>query len=170
MAIEDTLARAAADIERGDAGLARHRLTSLRAQYPGDFEVRRALRDACRAALDPAQAGRWGFVLEDATAEEIAAYERSRGRHPREMVSQLSWHVDTPTEGPVSQARLDRLHRDLDALPKDERVGVERWSGDPTPGGFDWVALGCVILFAYTLLLLALGAYQFQQILRGWLG
>ncbi|MDE9366626.1 hypothetical protein PZ938_13515 [Luteipulveratus sp. YIM 133132] len=170
MAIEDTLARAAADIERGDAGLARHRLTSLRAQYPGDFEVRRALRDACRAALDPAQAGRWGFVLEDATAEEIAAYERSRGRHPREMVSQLSWPADAPAEGPAGQARLDRLHRDVRALPKEERAGLERQSGEDGSLGFDGVACGCVILFAYTLLLLALGAYQFQQILRGWLG
>ncbi|WP_050670730.1 DUF6584 family protein [Luteipulveratus halotolerans] len=170
MAIEDTLARAAADIERGDAGMARQRLTSLRAQYPGDFEIRRALRDACRAALDPAQAGRWGYVLEDATDDEVLAYARSRGRHPREMLSQLAWHVDTPTEGTISQARLDQLRHDLRSLPRAERTGVERWSGEPGTREFDWGLLGCGLVLAYTLLLAALGAYQLQQIVRGWLG
>ncbi|WP_052590500.1 DUF6584 family protein [Luteipulveratus mongoliensis] len=165
MAVEDTLARAAADVARGDVGLARRRLSSLRVAYPTDFTVRRALRDACRAGHDLAEAGRWGYVLEDATPEEIRAFELSRGGHAREIVRAASWSLNADTEGSVSADRLGRLREEFRELPKSVQREVEGHAAD------EWqVALGCALIVLVIIGLLVLAIYQLVQVIASWLG
>ena len=170
MAIEDTLARAAADIERGDVGMARRRLSSLRAAYPDDFVVRRALRDTCRAGGDLAEAGRWGYVLEDASPEEVAAFERSRGTHPREIARSLEWPPQLAAEGDHGQARITALQTALRALPRPDPRGNGPWDAVGTRAAPDPTDVGCFLSVAAAITLLVLGAYQLFQILSGWFG
>lgn len=165
MSAKETLARARADIERGDVGMARRRLTSLSAARPADFEVRRALRDACRAGRDPAEAGRWGFVLEDAEEGELEAFRRSRGHHPRELARAIRWSVDDEGEGPVGTARLRELRAEREAGRRDSENDSSR-----PHGCVFWDDVGCFLLAAAVMVLAALGLFQLTQIVRGWLG
>lgn len=166
MTIEQTRARAAADIARGDAGMAVRRLGSLRAAFPDDLEVRRALRDAYRASNDLAEAGRWGYVLPDATAAEVDAFVASRGGHPSQIVSAIAWPM-RKTGHPLVDARLQRLERDLSARPTPQHGATSadrprRSFGDVMAGA------GCSLAFGFVVLLLLLGAWQVATTVTAW--
>lgn len=78
------LERAKADLERGEARIARERLKSWIATYPEDREARCLLAQAYRDDGQPTEAGRWGYLIgHAATADERRAFERhafTRGR------------------------------------------------------------------------------------------
>ena len=74
------LERARADLAAGDVRVARERLKSLVVTHPHDLEVRRLLAEAYRRDGQPAEAGRWGYLVgPDATESERRAFERHNG-------------------------------------------------------------------------------------------
>ncbi|MET7707455.1 DUF6584 family protein [Micromonospora sp. NPDC005413] len=109
MAKEHVLAKVEADLRRGHIHPAMQRLASLNAAYPDDLELRARRAALYRQVGNVAEAGRWGFLSEEAGAEEIAAFERCRpGARQRLLVLKVA---TDPTDrlGPVAGARLGQL-------------------------------------------------------------
>ncbi|YAL82937.1 DUF6584 family protein [Dermacoccaceae bacterium W4C1] len=166
MTIERTMERARADIAGGDAGMAVRRLGSLRAAYPDDLEVRRALREACRARLDPAEAGRWGFVLPDTSESELQAFAASRGHHGGAIGKAVRWSPGHETGDSVVDARLQKLHTDLRTVPAHQRHALPEEVG---VGAADVVAgIGCAAVAGVAGLTFGLGAWKLGEIVVGW--
>ncbi|MFG1869817.1 DUF6584 family protein [Micromonospora arborensis] len=109
MAKEHVLAKVEADLRRGHVHPAMQRLASLNAAYPDDLELRARRAALYRQVGNVAEAGRWGFLSEEASAEEAAAFERS---YPGAWQRLLVLKVTTdPSDrlGPLAGARLRRL-------------------------------------------------------------
>ncbi|GAA4849341.1 hypothetical protein GCM10023221_30860 [Luteimicrobium xylanilyticum] len=65
------------DLEAGDVRRARERLKSLVVTYPEDLELRRLLAEAYRRDGQPAEAGRWGYLVAGhASDHERRCFER----------------------------------------------------------------------------------------------
>ncbi len=109
MAKDQVLAKVAADLRRGHYHPAMQRLASLTAAHPDDLDLRAQRAALYRQVGNLVEAGRWGFLTEDATPEEIAAFERAHsGAWARLLV--LKVNADPADKlGPVASARLARL-------------------------------------------------------------
>jgi len=112
--------RALRDLQEGRPRMARERLKSLVIAHPDDRRVRRLLAEAYRRDGQPTEAGRWGFLEDDAaTGSEREAFVR---------------HVRYPRDHYIGLGRLHRLLRcdDFDAVGDDAgrvRVAeVTRWT------------------------------------------
>lgn len=100
--------RARAELEAGDARLARERLRSWIVEHPRDREARRLLARAYREDDQPTEAGRWGYLVgPDATAAERRAFEQ---------------HCAYGDSTRITEARLRHLLRvdDLEAIADDD--------------------------------------------------
>lgn len=109
VAKEQVLARIAADLRRGHYHPAMQRLASLTAAYPDDLDLRAQRAALYRQVGNLTEAGRWGFLTEEVTPEEIAAFERA---HPGAWRRLLLLKLDADPArrlGPVGGARLARL-------------------------------------------------------------
>ncbi|GAB3829011.1 DUF6584 family protein [Dactylosporangium cerinum] len=98
-----------ADLRRGHYHPAMQRLASLTAAYPDDLDLRAERAALYRQVGNLVEAGRWGFLTEDATETEIAAFEKA---NPGAWMRLLVLRVNTdPTDklAPVASARLARL-------------------------------------------------------------
>jgi hypothetical protein len=136
---KEQLARVEADLGRGHTYPALQRLASMVANYPDDLDVR-AMRAAVNRRIgNSAEAGRWGFLTEDVTPEEIAAFERAF-RQPTGRLAALRWSGHTRALGPSAAARLHDLRAHSDEPPE------ETFADKAVP-------IGCVVL----LLLVVLG-------------
>ncbi|WP_433796343.1 DUF6584 family protein [Actinoplanes sp. CA-252034] len=109
MAKPEVLLRVEADLARGHVRSAIQRLGSLLADHPQDLEVRARLADVCRRAGDVPEAGRWGFLTEDAEPHEIAAFAR-KNRSATDRLSLLRLHGEDPRGlGPLAGPRYADL-------------------------------------------------------------
>jgi hypothetical protein len=79
MTRHDVVRRVEADLRRGHTHLALQRLATLGATYPDDLTIRARRAEVYRRVGNWVEAGRWGFLTEDVTEAEIAAFERA---HP----------------------------------------------------------------------------------------
>ncbi|GAA1874522.1 DUF6584 family protein [Asanoa iriomotensis] len=109
MAKDEVLARVSADLQRGHYHPALQRLASLTAAFPADLEVRAARAALNRQVGNVVEAGRWGFLTEDATEAEIAAFERAFPSVWARLYA-LKLRADpTDSLGPAGRSRLARL-------------------------------------------------------------
>ncbi|WP_433651100.1 DUF6584 family protein [Micromonospora zamorensis] len=144
MAKDHVLAKVEADLRRGHVHPAMQRLASLNAAYPDDLDLRARRAALYRQVGNVAEAGRWGFLAEDASAQEIAAFERS---YPGawQRVRLLTVTAD-PTDrlGPVAGARLGRL---VEQAEREGRAPVTWTEAGPRPEEHSslWDALGCLV-------------------------
>ncbi len=121
------LARVEADLRRGHSHPAMQRLASLTAAYPDDLDVRAARAALYRQVGNVVEAGRWGFLTEDASGSELAAFDRA---YPAAWARLRALRlVADPTDriGPAARARLNRL--------------TTQAAGEP-PGPVVWTAAG----------------------------
>ncbi|MEU5781323.1 DUF6584 family protein [Micromonospora lupini] len=165
MAREHVLAKVEADLRRGHVHPAMQRLASLNAAYPDDLELRSRRAALYRQLGNVAEAGRWGFLTEDASAQEIAAFERS---YPQawQRLRVLRVTAD-PTDrlGPMAGARLARLVRQI------ERQGpfAVAWTEDGPragPPGSWREAGGCLVVVLSGLVLVALTVVGLITVIR----
>ena len=126
MAKKDVLARVREDLESGHTYLATQRLRTLVSIDPEDFEIFRMLADVYRRTGNAVEAGRWGFLLDDATDEEIEAFERA---HPWPWVRLrlIRWMGD-PEKVPSESGR-ERLQALIEQVRESGDVGpADRWT------------------------------------------
>lgn len=160
MPIERTLERVDALLAGGDLAGARVRLRSLVAHAPRRLDVRERLAEVYRREGAAQEAGRWGYLGEDVTPQELRAFARANGGDARRMMAALRW--EGPEDGagtPVAEERL----RALRATAEDATGRPVDWA-DPLPGPepaspwFDLVVLvvllalgACVVVGAVTI-------------------
>ncbi|WP_327031318.1 DUF6584 family protein [Micromonospora ureilytica] len=166
MAKEHVLARVAADLRRGHIHPAMQRLASLNAAYPDDLELRGRRAALYRQVGNRAEAGRWGFLGEDATAEEIVAFESAYGGACRRLLALKMTTDPTDSLGPAARERFARL---IEQAGQEGRV---TWAeAGPRPEGHDsWTdGLGCLLAWAIGLAVLALALIGLITVIR-WAG
>lgn len=103
------LARVKQDLALGHTYTATQRLRTLVAIQPSDLELRRMLATVYRQTGNVVEAGRWAFLIDDLTEEELAAFERANP-HPWLRLRMLRWDGevdDLPDAG--ARARLREL-------------------------------------------------------------
>jgi hypothetical protein len=165
VAKDDVLARVREDLERGHTHLALQRLSGLTSAYPDDLAIR-GLRGAVNHQVGNfAEAGRWGYLTEDADPADLAAFERAF-KSPWERLRALKVRGDpTPSLGPLARSRF------ADLLAQAEAAGPERveWTEagpQPTAG---WLSrsigtgCGCLALLG-VLALIAFAVYGFLEL------
>jgi hypothetical protein len=163
VAKKDVLARVREDLDNGHTYLATQRLRTLVSIDPEDFEVYRMLADVYRRTGNAVESGRWGFLLEDATSEELEAFERA---HPWPWVRLrlIRWMGD-PAKVP-SEAGRERLLALIEQVRESGDVGPpDRWTVEfgPRRRRRVWpVVVGVVILTAVG----TLGSVGLVQVIR----
>ena len=116
MAVDDTLARARADLDAGRPELARQRLRGLVGTYPARLDVREALAETYRRTGDAVQAGRYTYLSEGRDPVEVAAFE-SAYPDPFARMRALGWRgpeEDAPTG--AARERLRALRAEAEAV------------------------------------------------------
>lgn len=110
MTVERTLGRVEQDLAAGRRDLARERLRGLCGSFPHRIDLRERLGLLYRAEGELAQAGRWLYLSDQATPDELRAFERSHRRNHAAMMWALRWsgnEEEAPTE--FARERLREL-------------------------------------------------------------
>lgn len=152
MPIEQTLARAEHLLATGDPHGARVRLRSLVEHAPRRLDVRERLSEVYRTLGEPQEAGRWGYLSERTTPDELRAFERMHRGDARRMVRALRW------EGAEDGAGSAFAEEQLRALrARAEELAGEPWDWrrhppepEPDPWWADvlgWTVVGVVLTF-----------------------
>ncbi|MFF0392682.1 DUF6584 family protein [Kitasatospora sp. NPDC004615] len=115
---ESTLARAEKDAREGRPDLARQRLLGLLTSRPTDLALRHHLAEHYRRIGHLDESGRWNYLDESLTTDELLAFER-RFRAPSRRLAVLRWpdpeHNPPPT--PLARRRLAALHHQATGTP-----------------------------------------------------
>jgi hypothetical protein len=142
MSKDETLAMIDRDLARGHTYLAGQRLASLCSIYPDDLEVRSRRAAVNHQVGNFPEAGRWGYLTEEVTPDEIAAFENVF-KSPWEQLRALKLRGDPSSRlGPVARQRLDTLLRRAE----EEGRAPIAWT-EPVPGptlGSDLAFGGCM--------------------------
>jgi hypothetical protein len=101
----DVLARVKRDLAAGHTYLATQRLRTLVASHPDDLEIYRLLAAVYRQTGNLVEAGRWGFLTDEARPDELAAFARVHA-DPWSRLRLLRWPGDPAT---LAQPIGDRL-------------------------------------------------------------
>jgi len=117
------------DIAAGRRRSAVARLRVLAAAHPGDQWVYRQLTQLHREAGQPAEAGRWGFLTDDVTPTELAAFQREHPR-PVDRLRLIGPAREAMDLGPEARRRLWRLASEA----TDESVTPHSVTVDIRPG------------------------------------
>lgn len=104
------------DLAAGHPAAAVRRLRAMLAAAPHDFDLYRLLVEVHRQSGNQTEAGRWGYLTGDASADEVAAFERA---HPRPAIQLrlIGWTGD-PADLPDDECR--RRLADLVSRAQDE--------------------------------------------------
>ncbi|GIE74337.1 hypothetical protein Aph02nite_02870 [Actinoplanes philippinensis] len=110
MAKSDVLAKVDADLDRGHTHLAAQRLNSLIAADPYDLGLRARLAAVHRRTGNLAEAGRWGYLTEDVTPAELAAFDKAYYRSAPDQLRALILRGEQPRGlGRLAAARFAEL-------------------------------------------------------------
>ncbi|WP_328484023.1 hypothetical protein OHS71_38910 [Streptomyces sp. NBC_00377] len=126
MPLNETLARADADLAAGRVPMARQRLRGLVSSFPADLEPRRRLGEVYRLYGEPAEAGRWMYLEQDRDPAETLAFERRYATAEQRMRA-LAW------SGPESLARS--------AFAREQLAAVRAACSDALGAPADWDTL-----------------------------
>ncbi|WP_217615910.1 DUF6584 family protein [Cellulomonas sp. GbtcB1] len=166
MPIEQTLARAEHLLATGDPHGARVRLRSLVEHAPRRLDVRERLSEVHRTLGEPQEAGRWGYLSERTTPEEIRAFERAHRGDARHMARALRWEgAEDGTGSAFAEQRLRELRA------RAEELAGEPWAWrrprpDPQPVPW-WGDLLAVAVLGVLLTFLVVGAITVVRWLVG---
>jgi hypothetical protein len=155
------LERAEEDVERGDYGLARQRLTSYLAAKGYNPEVLTRIGRLCHDMHDVYQAGRYWLTSTaegDQVEEAISWFMKRSGTDPAGIASRLPRMVRLESMDDYPEAVQERLRR----LGLEEAIAVAaRAAGKPakTPWGERAAIAGCllVVVLAVAVFLIGLG-------------
>jgi hypothetical protein len=94
VAVDDTLAEVDDDLAHGDHAMARRRLREALAVRPHRLDLRVRLASVYRDLGDLPQAGRWGYLSQEAPEEEVEAFRTACGHEAGLMLEALAWGED----------------------------------------------------------------------------
>lgn len=146
VAKREVLARVEQDLARGHTYLALQRLAALGEEHPEDLEIRSRRAELNHRIGNFAEAGRWGFLTEEVTEADVAAFERVYGQPWDRLRALKLRHDPSPLLGPRARARLAEL------VVQADRAGPESviWTDSgPFPAGPWWsraLGYGCGFL------------------------
>lgn len=171
---ESVLERVDADLERGDYGRARDRLTALIGLYPDDVFLRSRLAEVWWDLHFPAMAGRYWYLEENRTeevVEAVEAFERSCRGSPAAIWRCLKFKGDPATLPPFARQRIEDLveacrktYGDYPQL-KDGRTV---WESSPKQKLANiGCGIGCVLAIALTIFLSVVGI---KSLIEQWTG
>ncbi|MBC9956889.1 DUF6584 family protein [Yimella sp. cx-51] len=156
--VPDAVRSALADEEKGDLAKARLRLGSYLAHDPDHAVARTLLVRLCRAAGDPAAAGRWGYLTDDATDAERDAFDAQFGGDRERVHRELNDSTRVSRPSVASQTRISRLP---------VRTAKETDSQRPSAESSRWpdrlFGLGCLLCLLWSVVLMLLGSWQVAQ-------
>jgi hypothetical protein len=111
--VEDVLTEVEDDLAHGDHASARRRLREALITRPHRMDLRRRLAEVYRMLGDLPQAGRWGFLEDDAPADEIQAFRTACGIDASLMLEALAWGEDDDgeeeDEGQITATAWERI-------------------------------------------------------------
>lgn len=111
--VEDVLTETEDDLAHGDHASARRRLREALVTRPHRMDLRRRLAEVYRMLGDLPQAGRWGFLEDDAPADEIQAFRTACGNDASLMLEALAWGEDDDgeedDEGQITATAWERI-------------------------------------------------------------
>jgi hypothetical protein len=113
----DGFARVRADLQAGRTDAAIRRLRSMLAANPSDMRARAALAEVYRRIGNPVEAGRWAFLGDTLTPQELAAFNRA---HPSPWLRLRLLRYPDPPESLANPRARERLEGLVDAA---ERYG-----------------------------------------------
>lgn len=96
--VDDILTEVEDDLAHGDHASARRRLREALVTRPHRLDLRRRLAGVYRMLGDLPQAGRWGFLEEDAPEDEVTAFRTACGNDASLMLEALAWGEDDEGE------------------------------------------------------------------------
>ena len=134
MTKESILARVGVDVASGDLGKARDRLHTLVFEHPDDLLLRERLAEVYDSLQQPAQAGRYWYLVEprdDRMTNARAAYERLVGKDPLLLLAGLKFRGDEDALAGFARQTVGALRDRLEAaygerLPSSVRVRSRR--------------------------------------------
>jgi hypothetical protein len=164
MAKDDVLARVDGDLSRGHTHLAMQRLASLVSAFPDDLSLRARRAALSRQIGNRPEAGRWGFLTEEVTEPELAAFERAWPTAWSRLRALRLLDDPAGTLGPGAAQRMARLI----AQAEQEGSAPVGWSAGPHPGKPDsWLdGLPCLVAGVLGLALLVLAGVGLVTVLR----
>ena len=142
MMVQDTLAEVEDDLAQGDHASARRRLRDALVTRPHRLDLRLRLAAVYRGLGDLPQAGRWGFLADEAPEEEVQAFRTACGDDAALMLEALAWGEDDDGEEEDAEQvtataweRIATLRRLVSASRKQDAGGhrhrSERAGGHP---------------------------------------
>lgn len=174
MTVERTLARVEEDLQAGNRALARERLRGLCGSFPQRLDLRERLGALYREDGESAQAGRWLYLSDTATPDELRAFERSHRRNPKWMMWALGWR-GSEDEASTQLAR-ERL-RELRQRAESKAGGALSWERPREPAApptraqsLIGNAIGTAAVLVLVLILIGLVSLAFEgwDVLTGW--
>ncbi|WP_344174746.1 DUF6584 family protein [Pilimelia columellifera] len=150
------LTRIADDLSRGRTYPALQRLATLTALDPTDREARALRAEVNRGIGNVVEAGRWGFLTEQVSLDEVAAFERAYpSAAKRVQALRLAPYRNPEGVGPLARQRLADLwtyaeHQGLPAAgtpPPEHPPDPDRW----------WHVLPILVVLAVVLGLMGIG-------------
>lgn len=158
MAKADVLARVRADLAAGHTHMAIQRLRTLLATLPDDVEVRALLAAVYRQTGNAVEAGRWGFLTEEARPAELLAYAKANP-DPWQRLRLLHFAGDPAGLPEVAAQRL------VDLAEEAQRSGPPtQWAGSyraPSRSrSATWPCLFTAVVLSAVTVLAAFGALR----------
>lgn len=158
MGEEDTLRRVQEDLEAGRTVMARQRLRGLIGSYPQRLDLREQLADLYRGDGIMSQAGRWSFLSESLSEEELQAFEREYA-DPMVRMQVVGWRGSEDAAGLVGRERLVALRQEAE-LKAGRSLSWER-AGKAASATASWGDRLFAALVVVVLALVVLGGIAF---------
>ena len=112
---DDVIARVERDLARGHTYPALQRLASLTAAHPDNLDLRARRAAVNRRIGNLVEAGRWGFLTEEVTEAELAAFERALPKAWARLFALRLRSDPSPLIGDHARRRLAGLVQAADA-------------------------------------------------------
>jgi len=152
MAKDEVLTRVERDLAQGYTHPALQRLASLTTAYPDDLGLRAKRAEVHRRVGNFAEAGRWGFLTDDVTAQDLAAFERT---WPTATLRLQVLKLPSGLDAMIGQRAEQRLSSLRDAAGKEERAAVAK---QPSSSGGVGCLVATVLFVLAVLALITIGA------------
>jgi hypothetical protein len=153
---QEQLGRVDADLARGHTHPALQRLANLIGRFPDDLDIRAKRAAVNRQIGNPAEAGRWGYLSEIVTAEEVAAFERA---FPVAAVRLRALKLSRDPAGRLGPLAAQRL-RDLSRQAREPLPAPDRPLDTLIP------LLGCIVLLVTVVAVIGLAVIGLLSLIR----